>query len=208
MNIIYNNVENPKAHLILAHGAGAGCHSEFMVSMSQLLAAHNIGVYRFNFQYMQRIEDEGKRRPPSKAPVLIKEFTDILTNICENVKTPVWIGGKSMGGRMASMMADNQSVAGVVCLGYPFHPPGRPEKLRIDHLQSTSKPMLIVQGERDTFGSQNEVSDYTLDPDIELIFMEDGDHSLKPRKSSGLNHSSHIASAADAIADFVTRVHQ
>jgi predicted alpha/beta-hydrolase family hydrolase len=95
------------------------------------------------------------------------------------------IGGKSMGGRIASMVADEAGVRGLVCLGYPFHPPGRPEKLRTKHLENLATPALIVQGTRDQFGTKEDVAGYSLSESIRVAWIEDGDHSYKPRASSG-----------------------
>lgn len=189
---------------IMAHGAGAGADSEFMQQMAQLLAAHKIATLRFNFPYMQRIKTEGKRRPPDKIPALIEDFR-LKT---EQVGRPCVIGGKSMGGRVASLlMADSPgAVKGCVCLGYPFHPAGKPDKLRTGHLMATNKPLLIVQGTRDALGNKEEVAGYNLPETIQWLWLEDGDHDLKPRKASGFTHEQHLQAAADAIAAFVRSV--
>lgn len=110
-----------------------------------------------------------------------------------------------MGGRIASMIADHCGVAGVVCLGYPFHPPGKPEKLRIAHLQSLRTPTLIVQGTRDPFGKPGEVRSYGLSPAIELVWVPDGDHSFAPRKKSGRTDERNLDEAAEAIIAFLGR---
>ena len=108
-----------------------------------------------------------------------------------------------MGGRIASMVADDLGVRGLVCLGYPFHPPGRPEKLRTAHLEGLQTPTLIVQGERDSFGKPDEVRMYPLSKTIRVVWVPDGDHSLKPRKRSGHTEEENLETAADAIAGFV-----
>ena len=113
------------------------------------------------------------------------------------------IGGKSMGGRIASMVADDLGVRGLVCLGYPFHPPGNPEKLRTAHLEHLKTPTLIIQGERDSLGKKGETDRYKLSPRIRFLWMADGDHSLKPRKNSGHTQDGHLQTAAMAIAAFV-----
>ena len=113
------------------------------------------------------------------------------------------IGGKSMGGRIASMVADEAGVRGLVCLGYPFHPTGRPERLRTAHLEGLTTPALFVQGTRDPFGTREDVAGYALSPAIRLHWLEDGDHSFKPRKASGYSEAEHLASAADAVAEFI-----
>jgi predicted alpha/beta-hydrolase family hydrolase len=112
------------------------------------------------------------------------------------------IGGKSMGGRIASMVADEAQVRGLVCLGYPFHPPGRPQQLRIEHLQGLMTPALICQGERDPFGRREEVAGYALSAAVRLHWLADGDHGFKPRKASGYREQDNWAEAAAAIVRF------
>lgn len=116
-----------------------------------------------------------------------------------------------MGGRVASMVADELheagTVLGLVCLGYPFHPPGKLEQLRTAHLEHLRTPALVVQGARDEFGTRNEVTGYALSPSMELVWLEDGDHGLRPRKAvSGFTYAQHLESMADAVAGFVGRV--
>jgi len=118
----------------------------------------------------------------------------------------LFIGGKSMGGRIASMVADEAEIAGLVCLGYPFHPPGKPEKLRTAHLERLATPALFVQGTRDPFGTREEVAGYRLSPAIGFHWSEDGDHSLKPRKSSGRTTELSLDEAVAAIAGFLRRL--
>jgi predicted alpha/beta-hydrolase family hydrolase len=125
---------------------------------------------------------------------------------------PLLIGGKSMGGRVASLIADEQfaagAIAGLVCLGYPFHPPRKPEQLRTAHLQAMACPALIVQGERDPFGGRGEVAGYRLSPAIRLHWADDGDHDLGPRGASGFTRKGNLAAAADAVAQFATTLSQ
>ncbi|WP_334061611.1 alpha/beta family hydrolase [Alteromonas genovensis] len=213
---------SPVAQLILGHGAGAGKDHEFMQTMSALFVERNIDVVLFNFPYMQTIKETGKRRPPDKAEKLLQHFHDVVTYIetsCVETSTlkqtdaenkqaslPTFIGGKSMGGRMATMsIEDMPSVKGAIAFGYPFHPPGKPEKTRTDHLQAVNKPLLIVQGERDTFGTKSEVAEYALCPSIEISFLADGDHSFKPRKASGFTQVAHIKAAVDKAYDFIIK---
>lgn len=189
--------------LVLAHGAGAPMDSPFMDSMAELMAAQGIGVVRFEFPYMVERRENGKKRPPNKQDVLLETWREVIADV-GNAKKLV-IGGKSMGGRMASLIADEQQVAGLVCLGYPFHPPGKPEKLRTEHLQDLQTPTLIVQGTRDKLGNQEEVEGYDLSTAIELLWLEDGDHDLKPRVKSGHSHEEHLQLAAEKIAAFVRK---
>ena len=122
----------------------------------------------------------------------------------------VLIGGKSMGGRVASLVADELfaagQIAGLICLGYPFHPPGKPDNLRTAHLQALRCPALIIQGERDPFGARAEVEDYRLSDTIALQWAGDGDHDLGPRGGSGFTRAANLALAADAIAAFAGSV--
>lgn len=196
---------SPIARLILAHGAGAGKEHDFMQRIAQKLASQHIEVVLFNVPYMQVIKETGKRRPPDKAEKLLMHFSEVVAKVtAERALLPTFIGGKSMGGRMATMLLDTlNDVIGAVALGYPFHPPGKPEKTRTAHLQSLCKPLLIVQGERDTFGRREEVVDYELSNTIELRFLNDGDHSFKPRKASGETLEGHIDTTTQFTVRFI-----
>lgn len=216
---------NPIARLILAHGAGSGKEHEFMQDVAAALATRGVEVALFNFPYMQTINKTGKRRPPDKAEKLISHFNAVIdafargnmpecsAGLSESTRfssevLPTFIGGKSMGGRMASMVLENEddetaAVKGAIVLGYPFHPPGKPDKTRTEHLLSQTRPMLIIQGERDTFGTQSEVEEYSLSSYIQCVYLEDGDHSFKPRKASGKTHKAHIVSAVEHAVAFI-----
>ena len=187
--------------LILAHGAGAGSDSEFMQQVAQKIASYGVQVARFDFPYMEQSKQDGKRRPPQKAPALLADYRALIAQL----DRPCVIGGKSMGGRMASLLMQDapEQVKGCVCLGYPFHPPGKPDNLRTEHLAQLSLPLLMVQGTRDTMGTKEEVAGYILDSSIHWQWLEDGNHDLKPRKASGFSHEDHINSAAKAAAEFV-----
>ena len=187
--------------LLLTHGAGAPMDSPFMSTISEKVAAAGIEVVRFEFEYMAKRREDGTRRGPDRAPKLIARFEEMLGDI--GPADEVVIGGKSMGGRIASMIADEVGAAGVVCLGYPFHPPGKPERLRTAHLETLKTPTLIVQGTRDRLGTDEEVATYSLSPLIELTWMEDGDHSFKPRKKSGRTLEQNLEAAADAVVKFI-----
>ncbi|MBS53610.1 MAG: alpha/beta hydrolase [Oceanospirillaceae bacterium] len=189
---------------ILAHGARAPSDSEFMVNMAELLAERGICVVRFNFPYMEMNKEDGKKRPPNRLPALLEDYEQLVNLLGR----PCVIGGKSMGGRVASVLAQTQEspfVKGCGCLGYPFHPPGKPDNLRTDHLQQLSKPLFIAQGTRDALGSQEEVSGYDLADDIELLWLEDGNHDLKPRVKSGFTQQQHLQTTADALAELIRR---
>lgn len=193
------------ATVILAHGAGAGMDSDFLHAFACGLAAHGLRIVRFDFPYMVESRRIGKNRPPDRVAVLRQAWLDVLA---ANRTRTLFIGGKSMGGRIASLIADDQQVAGLICLGYPFHPPGRPERARVEHLLALSTPTLIVQGERDPFGSAAEVRDYPLSSRIRVHWLPDGDHSFRPRAASGLTQEANWRQAIDAVAGFVATVQQ
>lgn len=192
--------------LVLAHGAGAAMDSRGMTDVTSRLVARGIRVARFEFGYMAARRD-GVRRPPPRAETLVDEYRAVLAEVGGRVV----IGGRSMGGRVASMIADEQRDAGVVaglaCLSYPWHPPEKPHQPRTAHLLGLRTPTLIVQGTRDPFGSPDEVAGYGLPPTIELLWLPDGDHDLRPRKAvSGFTHAQHLDTAADAVAAFIRGV--
>ena len=206
---IINNVENPIAQIIFAHGAGADMHHEFMAQITTLFNKANINVLRFNFPYMDKRIALGKRYPPDRMPKLLDCYESIIKDYVDKNKTdlPLFVGGKSMGSRVAATLAGfdriAKSIEGVFCLGYPFHPSKNPDKLRLEPLQNTQKAILIVQGERDTLGTQVEVIAYEVSALCQTVFLADGDHSLKPRVKSGFTHQQHMESAVYAIAKFI-----
>ncbi len=195
--VILNDGKPDKGRVLLAHGAGAGCDSEFMQQLSQGLTSLGLEVIRFEFPYMQRIRAEHRRRPPDQQSVLLAYFTEMIdTYYCPGI--PLYIAGKSMGGRMASMLLEEPKVMAGWVFGYPFHAPGK-QKLRIEHLQALSKPLTIFQGERDPMGNRSEVSAYPLGQGVEISWLEDGNHDLKPRQRSGFTQEQHLATCFDVI---------
>jgi predicted alpha/beta-hydrolase family hydrolase len=211
VSIIENKVDSPIAQIIFAHGAGADMHHEFMELVTGLFNKANINVLRFNFPYMDKRIELGKRYPPDRMPKLIDCYKSVVNNFSmksiNQPKLPLFIGGKSMGSRVAAMIASDDDmmaeIQGVFCIGYPFHPPKKPEKLRLEPLQNTKKSVIILQGDRDTLGSKAEIGDYDLSTLCQFIFLPDGDHSLKPRVKSGYTHQQHIETAVNAIAQFI-----
>ncbi len=187
--------------VVLAHGAGAPMDSPFMERMALGLSGRGLRVVRFEFPYMQRRRESGMRKPPDMAPKLVNAWRDVIDRLGGGSR--LHIGGKSMGGRIASMIADEVGARGLVCLGYPFHPPGRPDRLRVAHLKDLETPTLIVQGERDALGSREEIDGYELTRSIRIAYLNDGDHSFKPRKSSGRTYEQNMNQAIAAVADFV-----
>ncbi len=201
--------ESEGATILLAHGAGAPMDSPGMASLAEALAEQDLKVVRFEFSYMADRRNEGTRKPPPRADKLIPEYQAAIEEL--NGEGPLIIGGKSMGGRVASMIADElfetDRIAGLLCVGYPFHPIGKPEKLRTEHLRNLRTPTLICQGTRDQFGSKDEVSEYELSSAIKLLWFEDGDHDLKPRKRiSGFTHAHHLKSMAAAVSAWVDEI--
>ncbi len=195
------------ATLLLAHGAGAAMDSRFMNEIAALLAERQIEVIRFEFPYMMSRRLTGKRKPAPKAETLKEAFLAAIHEIDDLARGPLAIGGKSMGGRVASLIADQAFAQGritsLVCLGYPFHPPGTPEAIRTAHLEPLKCPALIVQGERDPFGTRAEVEAYKLSPQIALHWLGDGDHDFGPRGASGLTRKGNLMAAADAVTAFL-----
>lgn len=191
-------VEAP-LRIALAHGAGQGMDSDFMNLVAEGLGDMGFEVLRFEFPYMARRRTTGKKAGPDRTPFLLETWREVIRAFDDR---PLIVGGKSMGGRIASMVADEMSVAGVVCLGYPFHPPGKPERLRTEHLAGLRTPCLICQGERDPFGKQEEVATYSLSGKIELCWVDDGDHNFKPRKKSGRTGAQNIELAITSVAVF------
>jgi predicted alpha/beta-hydrolase family hydrolase len=187
--------------LVLAHGAGAPMDSSSLETLARGLAAEGLRVARFEFPYMRARRIEKRQRPPDREPVLLDTWRTVVAEL--GGAGPLFIGGKSMGGRMASMIADEVGARGLVCLGYPFHPPGKPQQTRTAHLEHLRTPALVVQGTRDAFGTPEDVEGYTLSPAIRLVWLEDGDHSFKPRASSGRTEKQNLQEAIATVAGFV-----
>ncbi len=192
------------ATLLLAHGAGAPMDSPFMQSMATGLAERGWRVVRFEFPYMARARLTGRRAGPDRLPKLLDAFREQVA--LEAGDRPLILGGKSMGGRVASLLLDQLAVPGPVraglCLGYPFHPPGKPQQLRTEHLQTLQTPALILQGERDPFGRRDEVEGYGLSPQVQIQWLPHGDHSFTPTRSSGLTESGNWALAVEQADRF------
>ncbi|MCG9631280.1 alpha/beta fold hydrolase [Vibrio sp. Isolate30] len=199
-NWLIDGEEHSQYTFVFAHGAGAGMDHEFMQSVAKGLAFKGIRVIRFNFPYMIKRAEDGKRRPPDRAPKLLEAYQEVIEQVDAQ---KLVIGGKSMGGRMASHLSEHEKVVGVACLGFPFHPPGKPDKYKGEHLAELSKPCLILQGERDTFGKREEFPAFDLSDSVSVEFIPDGDHSFKPRKSSGHTEQQNIALAVEKLAKFI-----
>jgi len=200
-----------KTHLVLAHGAGALMTSPFMEAISGHIASLGIRVHRFEFDYMAARRQGGARRPPPKVEVLMGAYADAVEKIVELERPQcLVIGGKSLGGRVASLVAQDlfleRRISGLVCLGYPFHPPGKPEKLRTAHLATLRCPALIVQGTRDPFGTRDEVERYEMSSAVTVRWIEGGGHDLNPPARSGLSVDQSLAIAAGAVLEFAEKL--
>lgn len=198
--MLWNGPKKAPLTVLLAHGAGAPMDTPFMTFFADGIAGLGYRVGRFEFPYMAERRTTGARKPPNPAPKLLETWRAAMA-ACEG---PVVIGGKSMGGRMASMIADEMNAAGLICLGYPFYGAGKRDKPRIAHLHTLSTPTLICQGERDALGDRAAVEAIVLSPKISVHWLPDGDHDLKPRKASGHTHPENLHSALDAVGTFLS----
>lgn len=225
--MLHDAAETPVAHLLLAHGAGAPMDHAWMNALAARMVARSISVSRFEFPFMAARRDTGKARPAPRADKLMPDYRDAVARLigeraagplrdrpssngpsCDRL--PLFVAGKSLGGRVASLVAPEHyaagQISGVICFGYPFHPPKKPATLRTAHLERFDCPALIIQGTRDPLGSHEEVATYALDPRIKLLWLDDGDHDLKPRKRSGHSFDAHLDTAADATAAFIAQL--
>jgi predicted alpha/beta-hydrolase family hydrolase len=208
-SFLIDGPEQAKITILLAHGAGGAMDSASMTALTKALADSGFRVARFEFGYMAGRRISGSRKPPPRMTMLTSEYMAAIEAL--DPKGPLIIGGKSMGGRVASMISDELGsvgqIAGLLCLGYPFHPPGKPDQLRTAHLAEMRTPTLIVQGTRDPFGNREEVSSYALSKKIEILWLDDGDHDLKPRKSvSGYSAADHLKTLGETVASWTGKI--
>jgi len=201
--------DDAETTILFAHGAGAPMDSKSMNAAAAALADAGFRVARFEFGYMAARRLSDQRKPPPKAETLQPEYRDAVAAL--GAKGTLVIGGKSMGGRVASMVADDLhaagKIAGLLCLGYPFHPPEKPAQLRTAHLENLQTPALIVQGTRDPFGTRSEVEGYTLSKAIRMLWLEDGDHDLVPRKKlSGFSAADHLQTLGGEVSAWAAQL--
>lgn len=201
VKLLIDQPDSPQSDitLVLAHGAGVGMDSDFLAAMAAGLCLQGLRVVRFEFPYMAQRRETGRKRPPDRMPVLEACFSSAL----QQVDGRCVAAGKSMGGRVASMMLAQQRCLASIALGYPFHPPAKPQTLRAAHWPDIERPWLIVQGSRDPFGSRDEVAGYALPSSSRVQWLDDADHDFKPRKSSGFTQAQHWQTAIDCMATFV-----
>jgi len=202
MEYLTDGPAKSKHVFLFAHGAGAPMDHPWMTNIARSLGGRGIRVVRFEFPYMAARRTGGKRGAPDRQPALLDTWRRAVEEHGGGAR--VAIGGKSMGGRMASMVADELGVRALVCLGYPFHPPGKPEQLRTEHLRALRTPTLILQGTRDPFGTESEVAAYELSDAIRIEWLTDGDHSFKPRASSGCSLLDNEQRALSLTEEFLT----
>jgi len=204
-NFLIDGPAKAKHSILLAHGAGAAMDSPAMNAITKSLADAGFRVARFEFGYMASRRTSAGRKPPPRAETLRPEYVAAIAAL--KARGPLIIGGKSMGGRVASMIADEHHAAGLLCLGYPFHPVDKPMQLRTAHLADLKTPTLIVQGTRDPFGTREEVAGYKLSKAIKILWLEDGDHDLRPRKAvSGFSVADHLKTMAAATAAWAAKL--
>ena len=207
-SVLRYDAEDPGAPvLVLAHGAGAGQQSPFMTAFAAAMQTRGVTALTFDFPYMRQ-----RRRAPDRAPVLEATWRTVIEHVtaAETGAVPVVIGGKSMGGRMASHVLSDParplpSVAGLVLLGYPLHPPGRPDRLRAAHLPELRTPTLVVQGSHDTFGTEQEVRGAfgAVGAPVEWLIIPGGDHSFKVPRRGGPSQADILQQVYSTVAGWV-----
>ena len=202
-NILIDGNKEAKKLLILAHGAGSPMDSVFMNTIVKGIIERDILVIRFEFPYMSK-RRLGKTSFPDKVPFLCTFYKDIYHKIKKMFpEKDIWIGGKSMGGRVSAIISKEINVKGVIVLGYPFHPINNLNKLRLECLQNKGPPILIIQGTRDKFGNKNEVNTYYISSKNSIFWIEDGDHSFNTLKKSKNNSEHSIKNAYFKVSDFI-----
>lgn len=175
--------------------------SDFLTEVSQYLSRNGLQVIRFEFPYMQQRRRDGKKRPPDRAEKLLLAFRGVIAQFKDH--KPLFLAGKSMGGRMATMLLSSSDARGCFVFGYPFHPQGKALTTRIDHFQDITQPVHIFQGERDSLGNKVDVTEYRLPPVIQIYWLADGNHDLKPRRKSGYTQQQHISSALSKMLSVI-----
>ena len=197
--------DGAKDVVVLAHGAGAGMSHPFMQSVAEGLAARSVGIVRFNFGYV-----EAGKKAPDRQPVLEETFREVAAHVRSELDpVRLFLGGKSMGGRIASHIAAAGSPCdGLVFLGYPLHPPGRPERIRDAHLYDLEVPMLFVEGTRDPFCPLETLDKVRakLRAPVEVAVIDDGDHSFRVRKASGRSSEEALDEVIGRVADWIQRL--
>ncbi len=204
-NILINGPKEAKNILLLAHGAGAPMDSIFMNTISDGLNNNGIITFRFEFPYMEK-RRSGKNTFPDKLDVLCDFYKKIYFNIKKaNPDKNIWLGGKSMGGRVSTLISRSLDIKGVIVFGYPFHPINKLDKLRLESLQLSGPPILIIQGTRDKFGTITEVKKYKIHKNNTIFWIKDGDHSYNTLKKSELSSKDAIVQAYNEASIFIKK---
>ncbi|QLH40452.1 MAG: dienelactone hydrolase family protein [Defluviicoccus sp.] len=200
---LFDGPETAEVTVVLAHGDGAPMNNHFLNFFASGLARQGFRVARFEFSYTTARRLGNSRRPRDQDDVLLNCWQSVI----ERLSTEhLVIGGKSLGGRIASMVADRNHVRGLFCLGYPFHPPPHPDKLHIEHLRGLQTPTLIVQGTNDPYGTPAEVADYRLSSAIRLHWLADADHAFGPCGTSERTTLQNRQEALDATSNFIQEI--
>ena len=202
IRFLFDGPEQAEVTVVLAHGAGVPMDAPFMTAFAEGIAERGHRVVRFEFPYMQKQRAEGKRFPPSPGAVLVERYLAVVGALGGG--QGLVIGGKSLGGRIATLIANQVQAKGVVCLGYPFHPPEKPDNVRIEYLKSIEAPTLILQGAEDPFGAPEEVAEYGLPDNVKITWLDGGDHHLATAEDSEISDEQNWAEGAGAIAEFVS----
>ena len=204
-NILINGPKEAKNILLLAHGAGAPMDSIFMNTISDGLNNNGIITFRFEFPYMEK-RRSGKNTFPDKLDILCDFYKKIYFNIKKaNPDKNIWLGGKSMGGRVATLISRSLDIKGVIVFGYPFHPINKLDKLRLESLQLSGPTILIIQGTRDKFGTITEVKKYKIHKNNTIFWIKDGDHSYNTLKKSELSSKDAIVQAYNEASIFIKK---
>jgi len=204
-DLMFDGPSDASTTIALAHGSGSGMDTPFMNAFAKGFADFGYRVARFEFPYRAYYRRTGQRMPPDRDPILRDTWLKVVALLkCDHLV----LGGKSRGGRIASLIADEVKVDGLVCLGYPFHPVGKPDQIRMKHLQTIRTPTLLVQGERDPFGSREEVARYKLSSAIRIAWLEDGDHSFIPGKKSGRTEQQNWEAAIREVVMFLASLQE
>jgi predicted alpha/beta-hydrolase family hydrolase len=189
--------------VLLAHGAGADMHSATLTSVTDALAAAKIPSLRFNFPYKA-----AGRRGPDRPPILEAAVREAIDELAQRTKLSpdrLVLGGRSMGGRICSMVAAESGALGLALLGYPLHPPGKPDQLRVDHFSKLKMPVLFASGTRDAFGTPDELKKYAkkIKGRVTFHWIDTADHGFKPLKSSGITQPQALTGVGEAVVEFV-----
>jgi predicted alpha/beta-hydrolase family hydrolase len=192
--------------VLLAHGAGADMHASALTSVADALADAKVPSLRFNFPYKA-----AGRRSPDRPPVLEAAVREAIGELARRAKVPpdrLVLGGRSMGGRICSMVAVDDGALGLALLGYPLHPPGKADQLRVAHFGALTMPVLFASGTRDAFGSPDELKRAAkkVRGPVTFHWIESGDHGFKPLKSSGITAQEALDGVAEAVVEFVTKL--